>query len=426
MLMPASLKDWLPEKHLAYFVESVVEQLDMKPLRAAYDGRGKAAYDPRMLVALLFYGYATGVMSSRKIERACFESVAFRYLAANTSPDHVTISEFRRRFSAEMKRFFISILEIASEAGMLKLGTVSLDGTKVHANASKHQATSLKRARAERKRLEAEVVQLLARAERADAESLPDDGIVVPDELALREDRIAAIKDAMVRIEERERERIAQEEAEVSSGLRARSSCDPTIRETAQINFTDPDSRIMPQAGGGFEQAYNAQAAVDVVSGLIVHAEVSQHPNDARLLESCVDNLTSLTSQLGQIDAMLADAGYCSKRNAEICEGKNVTPYLAMNRLRHGPSLDRFELPEHLGPHADVMQRMAYRLKTKEGRKLYSLRQSTIEPTFGIIKSILNFRQFLLRSIEKVRAEWTLVCLAFNLKKMHRITTSKS
>ncbi|MGH7716994.1 MAG: transposase, partial [Vulcanimicrobiaceae bacterium] len=301
-----------------------------------------------------------------------------------------------------------------------------LDGTKIHANASKHQATSLKRARAERKRLEAEVAQLLARAELADHESVADDEIIVPKELALREDRIAAIDAAIVRIEERERERIATEEAEVESGLREPSSCDATIRDTAQINFTDPDSRIMPQAGGGFEQSYNAQAAVDVSSRLIVYAEISQRPNDAWLLEKSVDELTSLPAELGRVDALLADAGYCSERNAQHCELMNVTPYLAMNRLQHGPNLERFALPEALAPGAGVMERMAHRLKTKEGRKRYSLRQSTIEPTFGIIKSILNFRQFLLRRLEKVGDEWTLVCLAFNLKRMHRITTSKN
>ena len=421
MLMPASLQDWLPEMHPARFVESIVERLDVRPLRDAYDGRGKAAYDPTMLLALLFYGYAIGVMSSRKIEQACYDRVDFRYLSGNTSPDHVTISEFRRRFLPQMKEYFVQILLIAGQAGMLKLGTVSLDGTKIHANASKHQAASLKRARAERKRLEAEVQQLLARAERADSEPVPDDGMNVPEELALREKRIAAIDDAIVQIEERERDRITGEEAEVESGLRQRSDCDPTIRQNAQINFTDPDSRIMPQAGGGFEQAYNAQAAVDVASGLIVYSEVSQRPNDVRLLEDAVDELTELSATLGRVDAILADAGYCSERNATHCESMGITPYLSMGRLRHGPNLERFALPCLLPPDADVMQRMAHRLKTKDGRKLYGQRQSTIEPTFGTIKSILSFRQFLLRRVEKVRAEWTLVCLAFNLKRMHRV-----
>ena len=425
MLMPASLQDWLPQGHPARFVESVVERLDVSPLRAAYDGRGKAAYDPKMLLALLFYGYMTGVMSSRRIEQGCYDRVDFRYLSGNTSPDHVTISEFRRRFLPEMKEYFVQILLIAGQAGMPKLGTVSLDGTKIHANASKHQATSLKRARAERKRLEAEVQQLLARAERADSEPVPDDGMNVPEELTLRETRIAAIDDAIAQIEERERERIAGEEAEVESGLRQRSDCDLTIRESAQINFTDPDSRIMPQASGGFEQAYNAQAAVDVGSGLIVYNSVSQRPNDARLLEGAVKELAGLSATLGRVDALLADAGYCSERNATLCESMEITPYLAMGRLRHGPNLERFALPGALPPDPDVMQRMAHRLKTKDGRELYAQRQSTIEPTFGNIKSILHFRQFLLRSIEKVRAEWNLVCLAFNLKRMHRMTMSK-
>jgi transposase len=425
MLMPASLQDWLPETHLARFVESVIERLDVGLLRAAYAGRGKAAYAPEMLLALLFYGYATGVMSSRRIEQACYDSVPFRYLSGNTSPDHVTISEFRRRFLPEMKKYFVQILLIASQTGMLRLGTVSLDGTKMHASASKHQATSLKRARAERGRLEAEVQRLLARAELADTEPAPEDGMNVPKELTLRETRIAAIDAAIAQIEERECERIAGEEAEVESGLRQGNDCDLTIRQSAQINFTDPDSRIMPQAGGGFEQAYNAQAAVDIGSGLIVYTAVSQRPNDVRLLEDAVDELAGLCATLGRVDALLADAGYCSERNARHCEAMGITPYLAMGRLRHGPNLERFALPGVLPRIPNVMQRMAYRLKTKEGRARYAQRQSTIEPTFGNIKSILGFRQFLLRSIEKVSAEWSLVCLAFNLKRMHRITMSK-
>jgi transposase len=416
-LMPPSLDDWLPRDHLARFIVEVVAKLDLRSLIARYEGRGIAAYHPEMMVALLFYGYATGVMSSRRLEAATYDSVAFRFIAANSHPDHDTIATFRQRFFAEIRAVFTQILLVAQENKLLKVGTVNLDGTKIKANASKHKAMSLGRAKRLREQIEAEVDELLERAKQADNED-SDDGLRIPEELVRREDRLRKIDEATKRIEERERERIATEEREVSEGLREPSEVDGEIRDSAQLNFTDSQSRIMPTGKDRFEQAYNAQAACDP-SGYIIVASVSQRSNDKRLLARTLGATQQLPPELGSVLEIVADAGYCSERNAQWCEMLDVTPYLSTHRERRY-GLDRFSPAQALGPEASAVDRMRERLRTQEGRAKYAKRKTTIEPVFGTIKSVMGYRQTLMRGLQKVEGEWRLVCAAFNLRKMHR------
>ena len=296
-LLPPSVEDWLPERHLARFVVEIVDQLDLSAMSKAYRGSGSASYHPRLLLGLLVYGYATGVFSSRKLERATYDSVAFRFVAANQHPDHDTIAAFRRRFLKEIEALFVKILLLAREMGLLKLGTVGLDGTKVHANASKHSALSYEHAGKIEAQLKAEVAELLAKAEAADQADLPD-GMSIPDELARREERLKKIAEAKAKIEARAKERYERELAEHEAKLAAREAKEKATGKkpggkppappaegpspSDQVNLTDEESRIMPVSGGGFEQCYNAQAVVAEGSLLVVASDVTQAPNDKR------------------------------------------------------------------------------------------------------------------------------------------------
>ena len=436
-LLPPSIQDWLPEKHLARFVVEIVEQLDLQPLKASYCGRGSRPYNPEMLVALLFYGYATGVFSSRKLERSTYDSVAFRYIAANKHPDHDTIAEFRKRFLPELTKIFVEILTIAGQMKVLKLGKVSIDGTKVPANASKHKALSYGHACKLEERLEAEVAELLQKAESADSADIPD-GMDIPAELSIRQERIKAIKEAKAEIERRAVERYAEEqkayeakiadrakkEQETGKKARAKRPQPPTPGPTEkdQVNLNDSESRIMPTSGGGFEQAYNAQAGVDTETLLIVTTHVSQAPNDKQELEPALTNLKHLPQTLGTVTDLLADNGYFSENNVRLCEENKVASYIAVKRDSHHPQLmERFEDPGPLPDEANALDTMKHRLKTKSGKALYAMRKSTIEPVFGIIKSVMGFRQFLLRGLDAVKGEWDLVCIAFNLKRLYAL-----
>jgi transposase len=434
-LLPPSLQDWLPEGHLARFVSEVVEQLDLHRIKEAYAGRGSQPYHPEMLVGLLFYGYATGVFSSRKLERSTYDSVAFRYLAANTHPDHDTIATFRRRFLTELKNLFVQILLIAKELAVLQLGTVSLDGTKVKANASKHKALSYEYACKLEAQLASEVAELLKRAEAADTEAIPD-GMSIPEELAIRAKRLEKIAQAKAEIERRAAERYAQERKQYEEKLAQRANKqqetgkkprgkEPTAptpgpTTTDQVNLTDEESRIMPVSGGGFKQAYNAQAAVDTQSMLIVTNHVSQQTNDKRELKPAVHKLASLPEELGTATNLIADTGFFSKENTETCIAHGITPYIAADREQHNQSpLERFREPPSLPDTADAVTRMKHRLKTVAGRALYAIRKSTIEPVFGIIKAVMGFDRFMLRGFEAVQGEWNLVCMAWNIKRLH-------
>jgi len=439
-LMPPSVQDWLPENHLARFVVDIVSQLDLWPLVSAYAGRGSDAYPPGTLLALLFYGYATGVFSSRKLETATYDSVAFRYITANTHPDHDTIATFRKRFLEELKPLFAQILTIAHTMGVCKLGKISLDGTKVKANASKHKALSWEHACKLEKQIHAEVDALLRQAEEADKGD-PPDGMSVPDELARREKRLDTIARAKTEIQRRASERYAKEKEaydqkmaerkvkEQENGKKPRGRepkpPEPCPKKSDQVNLTDEDSRIMPTSGGGFEQTYNAQAGVDMDSMLIVENHVTQQPNDKQEIKPALQNLAALPDTLGKVDALAADTGYFSENNVKSCEQKHIKPYIATERDKHNQSLkERFYQPQQTLPeNADPVTTMKHRLKTLEGKKLYAKRKSTVETVFGIIKAVIGFRQFLLRGLESVSGEWDLVCIAYNLKRLHVLTT---
>jgi len=437
-LLPPSLQDWLPEGHLARFVVEIVEQLDLRSLKESYAGRGSQPYHPEMLVALLFYGYATGVFSSRKLERNTYDSVAFRYVAANTHPDHDTIANFRRRFLPQLGELFAQILMIAQQMNVLKLGSVSLDGSKLKANASKHKALSYEHACKLETQIKAEVAELLKKAEAADRADIPD-GMSIPEELERREKRLSAIASAKAEIERRAAERHAHEQAtyekkvaerakkERETGKKAKGKqpkppkAGPTAKD--QVNLTDEESRIMPVSGGGFEQAFNAQAGVDIASKLIIASHVTQQPNDKQELKPTLENLAALPKELGTVTELVADNGYFSETNVTACEDKGIKPYIAVDRQEHNqPLWDRFSEPPPLADDADSVTRMKHRLRTMAGKAVYAQRKVTSEPVFGIIKAVMGFRSFLLRGFEAVQGEWSLVCMAFNIKRLHTLT----
>ena len=433
-LLPPSVDEWLPERHLARFIVEVIEHLDLSAMVKAYRGSGSASYHPSVLLGLLVYGYATGVFSSRALERATYDSVAFRFIAANDHPDHDTIATFRRRFLAQIEGLFVQLLMLAREAGMVKLGTVALDGTKVHANASRHSALSYEHAGKIEAQLKAEVEELMALAEAADTADVPD-GMSIPEELARRADRLQCLAEAKAKIEARARERYEREQAEYRAKIEAREEKakrtgrkpggrppqPPTPGPGAkdQINLTDEDSRIMPVAGGGFEQAYNAQAAVATDSLLVVANDVVQAANDKQQIEPVLQELERLAEALGQTETLLADSGYFSKANVTACAKAKIAPLIPPGRERHHLSWkERFAQPPPAPEEPTALQAMMHRLATPEGRQTYALRKQTPEPVFGIIKSVMGFRQFHLRGLDKVKGEWNLVTLAWNMKRM--------
>ncbi len=437
-LFPPSVNDWRPERHLARFVVEVVDGLDLSAMSRSYRGSGSAPYHPSVLVGLLVYGYATGVFSSRQLERATYDSVAFRFVASNQHPDHDTIASFRRRFLPRIEALFVEVLLLAREMGLLKLGTIGLDGTKIHADASRHSALSWDHANRIEAQLEAEVAELMGRAEAADRTDVPD-GMSIPDELARRAARLTRIADAKATIEARAKERHARDKAAYDARIAerdakaARTGRKPRGRAPAppvegplpgdQVNLTDAESRIMPVAGGGFEQCYNAQAAVAADSLLVVATDVSQAPNDKGQLVPMLDKIAELPADLGQPDALLADAGYFSEANVEACARAGIDPLIAAGRDAHHPAVDERFAPAPPAPEDPTpLVAMRHRLKTPEGRALYAKRKHTPEPVFGIIKSVLGFRQFSLRGLAGARGEWSLVTMAWNVKRMFNLS----
>ncbi len=433
-LLPPSVDDWLDQGHLARFIVEVIDGLDVSNLVRQYAGRGSKAHHPATLLAILVYGYATGIFSSRKLERATYDSVAFRYIAAGSHPDHDTLARFRRRFLGEIEGLFVQVLELAREMKCLKVGTICLDGTKIHANASRHSALSHGHIEKLEEQLRSEVQELLALAEQADSSEVPD-GMSVPDELKRREDRLARMAVAKAKIAARAEERYARERAayeEKMSNRAARAQRngkkaggkEPVApqagaRPQDQINLTDEDSRIMPVAGGGFEQAYNAQAAVDSATMLVVGTVVTQASNDKQQVVPMLEKLETQAVTEGQLQCLIADSGYFSADNVQACEAAEVEPLIAVARENHHPGWrERHTEAAPLSGPVTPTQAMAHRLKTKDGRQRYALRKQTVEPVFGIIKSVLGFRQFSLRGLDKVSGEWSLVCLAWNLKRL--------
>ena len=435
-LLPPSIEEWLPEGHLARFVADVVSQLDTSMIEKCYSGRGSDAWHPKMLISLLFYGYATGVFSSRKLERATHDSVAFRYLCANQHPDHDSIATFRRRFLPELESLFVQILHIGREMELVKLGNVSLDGTKMKANASKHKALSWAYACKLEAQFESEVKELMRLANEADATALPD-GFSISEELEIREKRLAAIRDAKAKIEERAAERHARDLAEYEEKVAKREAKEKTTGKKArgtapkppeegpedkdQVNLTDEESRIMPTSGGGFEQAYNAQAAVDMDTMIVVATDLSNNPNDKREMEPVVEKMTQLPDELGDISKVVADTGYYSEHNVKVCEQHDLQPLIAHGRQPHHPPLaELIARDEGSGkqPSDDPVQRMKDELQSDTGRALYAKRKTTVEPVFGIIKYVMGFRQFSMRGLEKAKGEWSIVCMAWNIRRL--------
>ncbi|HKS87875.1 MAG TPA: IS1182 family transposase [Stellaceae bacterium] len=439
-LLPPSVDEWLPQRHLARFVVEVIEQLDLRALVGAYRGSGSASYHPSVLLGLLVYGYATRVFSSRRIEQATHDSVAFRFIAANDHPDHDTIATFRSRFLKEIEGLFVQALLLARESGLLKLGTVALDGTKIHANASRHNALSYEHAGKIEAQLKGEVAELLALAAAADQAEVPD-GMSIPQELARREDRVARLAEAKAKIAARATARRAREQAEYEAKIKAREERAQTTGKkpggrppqppaagpgsTDQVNLTDEDSRIMPVAGGGFEQCYNAQATVAGGSLLVVANDVVQATNDKEQIAPMLARLTRLPQALGKPETLLADSGYFSAANVTACAAAGIAPLIALGRERHHRSWkDRFAAAPPAPPDPTPVQAMVHRLASPEGRQTYALRKQTPEPVFGIIKTVMGFRQFLLRGLDKAKGEWNLVTLAWNVKRMFALAAA--
>ena len=432
--LTVSLEEAVPPNHLARFIVDVIAQLDLNAIYARYGERGGEALAPEVLLGVLFYGYATGVFSSRKLEKATYESLPFRYVAGDLHPDHDTLAHFRTTFLPELKELFVQILVLAQAAGVLKLGNLSLDGTKIHADASKSKAVSYQRLLELDRQLRAEVEQLFARGEQAE-QSDEQAGLVIPDEIALRQERLAQLAQAKVILEARAQARYEAEQAEYQAKVQAREEKarktkhkprgkapkppTPGPRAKDQYNFTDPESRIMKNStDAGFDQHYNAQAAVEQESFLIVANGLSNHPNDKA---EALSTLDALAPELGRPLAAALDNGFFSAANIAGMQARGIEPYIATGRQPHHKSWQALVAEQPAPPPADAspVVKMAYKLQTDVGQAIYRLRKCTVEPVIGLIKEVLGFRQFSLRGLPAAAGEWCLVCLAFNLKRLH-------
>jgi transposase len=429
-----TIRDVLPPDHLARFIARVVLMLDMSAIYAEYAPVGGEAYAPELLLGLLFYGYATGVFSSRKIEKATYESIPFRFLAGGYHPDHDTIANFRKTFLPEITNLFAQVLVIAHELGVLKLGTISVDGSKVHADASKSHAVSYGRLLQMERRLSAEVEELIALGERDDQEGLPE-GMDLEFEIELREERLLNLAQAKAVLEARAEERHEVEKAEYEAKLREREEkakrtgrkpggrppqpprAGPRAKD--QYNFTDPDSRIMKNSNNkGFDQHYNVQVAVEQECRLIIGNTLSNHASDR---EEAIPTVDAIPAQIGKPEAAALDNGYWSPTNVEELLERGIEPFIATGRDSHNQSW-RERFAQQLQPPAEdasPIVKMAYKLRTDIGKRIYGLRKSTVEPVIGIVKETLGFRQFSLRGLLPAAGEWCLVCLAYNLKRLH-------
>ena len=420
------------ENSLARFVVEIMEQLDTIAIEQAYGGGGSPPYPPKMMLALLFYCYAKGIFTSRKIEQATYELIPVLFIAGGMHPDHDSINTFRKRFLGELSDLFVKLLRIAHGMGILKLGDISMDGTKIKANASKHKAMSWDYACKLEEQLRGEVEELIRRAESGNGPGQQE--IDIPAELQRRETRLDKIIEIKAELERRAAERYAQEQAEYEAKLKEREEKEqkrgrklggnaPTAPESGpqakdQANFTDGDSRIMPTASG-FEQAYNAQASVDIATMLIVGQHVSQNTNDKQEVTPALDVLSRLPDDLGSITKAAADSGYFSQDNTQKFEVAGIEPYLPNGRQYHNQTQDeRFAQAPEAPKDPDSVDAMAHRMKTEVGKKFYAQRKSTVEPVFGIIKEVMGFRRFMLHGLDSVQGEWTLVCMAFNLKRL--------
>lgn len=434
-----SLEEALPPEHLARFVVDVIAQLDLSKIYAQYASQGGEAIAPEILLGLLFYGYATGTFSSRKIEKATHESIPFRFIAGGLHPDHDTIAHFRKTFLAEIQEMFVQVLLLAQAVGVLNLGNISLDGSKIHADASKSKAVSYKRLIEIEAQLRSEVNELFTLGEQVDqGEVTLPDGFVIQDEVALRQARLLKLEQAKTVLEERAKERYEAEKVEYETKRREREEKarknrhkpkgrppqPPQMegpRDKEQYNFTDPESRIMKNSTDeGYDQHYNVQVATDQDSLLIVAYALSNHPNDK---QEAAPTLDTLAPEVGKPTAAALDHGYFSEANIAACQKRGIDPYIATGREPHHLDWHTFfqDQPQPPAQDATAKVKMAYKLQTEIGQAIYRLRKCTVEPVIGIIKEILGFRQFSLRGLKAVAGEWCLVCLAFNLKRMHAL-----
>jgi transposase len=412
-LMPPSLREWLAEDHLVYFVSDLVDDLNLCEIEAVYEDeeRGQPPYHPRMMVKVLIYAYCVGVFASRRIEKRLVEDVAFRVLAAGNTPDFRTLSDFRKIHRKAVEGLFEQVLRLALKAGAMKLGRVAIDGSKVKANASKHKAMSYGRMKEKERELREEVRRLLAEAERQDqAEDRrygqDRTGEELPEELRRRESRLERIRQAKRALEEEARKKAQEQDKEPAQP-----------EDKKQYNFTDPQSRIM-KGSEGFVQGYNCQIAVEENFQLIVGQAITQKANDKEQLEPMVE---AIKEQAGHKPReVLADSGYCSEHNFRYLARQHLDGYVATERQKHGNDglvCKRGPLPKGAG----WVERMKRKLQTQIGRRIYAMRKAIVEPVFGQIKQVRGFRQFLLRGLDKVQMEWALVCLTHNVLKLHRI-----
>lgn len=437
------LGDVLPGNHLARFVVDIIAQLDLSEVYERYAPVGGAAIAPEVLLGLLFYGYVTGTFSSRKIEKATYENIPMRYIAGGLHPDHDTIAHFRKQFLVEIQGLFVQILLLAQAAGILQMGNISLDGSKIHADASKSHAVSYKRLIELEVQLKQEVRELFELGERSDqGEIRVPEGMVVENEIAIRQERLLNLAKAKAVLEERAKGRFAAEQAEYEAKVSEREEKvtrhrhkpkgrppqppeDSGPGEGDQYNFTDPQSRIMKNSQNtGYDQHYNVQVAVDQKSMLIVAQALSNHPNDK---QEAAPTLDALAHGVGKPQAVALDNGYFSKATIRACEQRGIEAYIATGREAHHRDWHTFfqQQPEEPTCDASPKVKMAYKLQTEIGQAIYRLRKSTVEPVIGIIKEALGFRQFSLRGLQAVAGEWCLVCLAFNLKRMYTLSLAK-
>lgn len=431
------MEGWLAQNSLARFVVEIVEQLNTSTIEGAYGGGGSKPYAPKMMLTLLFYCYAKGIFSSRKIEQASYEQIPVLYITGGLHPDHDSINTFRRRFLEQLSPLFVEILEYACGLGIFKLGDISIDGVKIKANASKHKAMSWDYAGKLEEQLQQEVATLLAKAESENGQGERE--IDIPQELQRREERLSKISEIKAEIEHRAQVRYELEMAEYERKLVERAEKEkargrklggkaaiapqPGPQSKDQMNFTDSESRIMPVSGGGFEQAYNAQASVDMETMLIVGNHVSQQTNDKQEVEPALAQLDQLPGSLGKVKKAALDSGFFSEHNTNCFEAKEIEPYISAGRQTHNLSLEERLAPAPSPPlNPDAVTAMKHRLKTEAGKEFYAKRKSTVEPVFGIIKEVMGFRRFMLRGLEAVTGEWTLVCIAFNLKRLCRLS----
>jgi transposase len=433
------IDDCLPANHLARFIVAIVEMLDLGVFYAYYATIGGEPIDPKVLLGLLLYGYATGVFSSRKIENATYEVIPFRFIAGGLHPDHSTIAWFRKQFLTEIKVVFAQVLLIAHEMGYLRLGNISLDGSKVHADASKSKAVSYGRLLKLEEQLRQEVEELLALGKQADEAELPQ-GLEIDVEVAFRQERLVNLAEAKRVLEARAEECYQVELAEYQAKLQAREEKaqetgrkprgpapkppKPGPRDKDQYNFTDPASRIMKNStNGGFDQHYNVQAAVDQDSLFVVGNTLSNHPVDTY---EAIPTVDAIPAEIGKPKAAALDKIYFAPKNIQEFEARDIDPFIATGREPHHKSWqERFaQTPEPPPDDASLIVKMAYKLQTEIGKAIYGLRKSTVEPVIGIIKEVLGFRQFSLRGLIAAAGEWCLVCLAWNLKRLHKLATS--